>query len=81
MRIRQEITDIEDWGARDKDPRADEIRKQVARLKEKALAAGGLFVLGTERHESRRIDTSCAAAPAVRATRVIPSSSCRWKTT
>ena len=29
---------------------------QVARLKEKALAAGGLFVLGTERHESRRID-------------------------
>jgi len=56
MRIRQEITDIEDWGQRDKDPRADEIRKQVARLKEKALAAGGLFVLGTERHESRRID-------------------------
>ncbi|MGZ9105921.1 MAG: preprotein translocase subunit SecA, partial [Rhodoplanes sp.] len=29
---------------------------QVARLKEKALNAGGLFVLGTERHESRRID-------------------------
>ena len=39
-----------------RDPRADEIRAQVARLKEKALAAGGLFVLGTERHESRRID-------------------------
>jgi preprotein translocase subunit SecA len=56
MRIRQEITDIEDWGERDKDPRADEIRAQVARLKEKALKAGGLFVLGTERHESRRID-------------------------
>ena len=56
MRIRQEIADIEDWGARDKDPRADEIRRQVARLKEKALKAGGLYVLGTERHESRRID-------------------------
>ncbi len=56
MRIRQEITDIDDWGARDKDPRADEIRAQIARLKEKALKAGGLFVLGTERHESRRID-------------------------
>ena len=28
----------------------------MARLKEKALEAGGLFVLGTERHESRRID-------------------------
>ena len=35
---------------------AAEIREQVARLKEKALGAGGLFVLGTERHESRRID-------------------------
>ncbi len=56
MRIRQEITDVTEWAARDKDPRADEIRKQVARLKEKALKAGGLYVLGTERHESRRID-------------------------
>ena len=56
MRIRQEITDIEDWAERDKSPRAAEIRKQVARLKEKALKAGGLYVLGTERHESRRID-------------------------
>jgi preprotein translocase subunit SecA len=56
MRIRQEITDIVDPREREKSPRADEIRKQVARLKEKALAAGGLYVLGTERHESRRID-------------------------
>jgi preprotein translocase subunit SecA len=56
MRIRQEITDIEDWGERDRDPRADAIRAQIATLKEKALAAGGLYVLGTERHESRRID-------------------------
>lgn len=56
MRIRQELTDIADWGERDKDPRAAAIREQVKRLKEKALAAGGLYVLGTERHESRRID-------------------------
>jgi len=56
MRIRQEIADIEDWGARDKDPRAAKIREQIAKLKERALKAGGLFVLGTERHESRRID-------------------------
>jgi preprotein translocase subunit SecA len=56
MRIRQEIADIEDPRAREKCPRADEIRRQVARLKEKALKAGGLYVLGTERHESRRID-------------------------
>ena len=56
MRIRQEIADIDDPREREKSSRADEIRQQVARLKEKALTAGGLFVLGTERHESRRID-------------------------
>ncbi len=56
MRIRQEIADIEDVKEREKSPRAHDIRTQVARLKEKAIAAGGLYVLGTERHESRRID-------------------------
>jgi preprotein translocase subunit SecA len=56
MRIRQELADIEDPRERDKSARAGEIRTQVAALKEKALTAGGLFVLGTERHESRRID-------------------------
>jgi preprotein translocase subunit SecA len=56
MRIRQEIAGIEDFKEREKSPQAAEIRSQVARLKEKALAAGGLYVLGTERHESRRID-------------------------
>src|ERR1700732_2006431 len=56
MRIRQELADIEDPREREKGPRADDIRAQVARLKDKALAAGGLYVLGTERHESRRID-------------------------
>ena len=54
MRIRQELREIEDNGERDL--RAGGIRAQVARLKETALAAGGMFVLGTERHESRRID-------------------------
>ncbi len=32
------------------------IQDRVEALKQKALAAGGLFVLATERHESRRID-------------------------
>jgi preprotein translocase subunit SecA len=53
MRIKQELADLE---GEEFERRAKEIREQVARLKEKALAAGGLFVLGTERHESRRID-------------------------
>ncbi|MFN9928155.1 MAG: preprotein translocase subunit SecA, partial [Phenylobacterium sp.] len=36
--------------------RRAEIEADIKDLKEQALAAGGLFVLGTERHESRRID-------------------------
>lgn len=32
------------------------LEAEIADAKAKALAAGGLFVLGTERHESRRID-------------------------
>ncbi|MGE0752930.1 MAG: preprotein translocase subunit SecA [Variibacter sp.] len=55
MRVRQELPDL-DFAERQAHPRAEEIRAEIAKLKEKALAAGGLFVLGTERHESRRID-------------------------
>jgi len=36
--------------------RKTELEAEIAGLKAQALAAGGLFVLGTERHESRRID-------------------------
>jgi preprotein translocase subunit SecA len=32
------------------------IRAEVEELKKEALGAGGLYVIGTERHESRRID-------------------------
>ncbi len=50
MRIKQELNDPgdEDGQAR--------IRAEVAADREKVLAAGGLFILGTERHESRRVD-------------------------
>ncbi len=41
-------TDIED--------KRKQIQAQVAAQKKKALEAGGLYVLATERHESRRID-------------------------
>src|SRR5439155_18953573 len=54
MRIRQELAGVEDVTERERG--IAEIRGQVARLKDKALGAGGLYVLGTERHESRRID-------------------------
>ncbi|HEX4183427.1 MAG TPA: SEC-C metal-binding domain-containing protein, partial [Caulobacteraceae bacterium] len=36
--------------------RKAEIEAEISEAKQQALAAGGLYVLGTERHESRRID-------------------------
>lgn len=36
--------------------RADHIRQQVEADKQKVIEAGGLYILATERHESRRID-------------------------
>ncbi|MEJ6785054.1 preprotein translocase subunit SecA [Aminobacter sp. Piv2-1] len=54
MRIAEELADTPAGPERDAKEKA--IREDVARLKEKALAAGGLYVLATERHESRRID-------------------------
>ena len=38
------------------DPARDKITDEVAVEKQVALDAGGLYVIGTERHESRRID-------------------------
>ncbi|MER8702465.1 preprotein translocase subunit SecA [Mesorhizobium sp. M0768] len=54
MRIAEELGDMP--AGPEREAREKEIRDDIARLKEKALAAGGLYVLATERHESRRID-------------------------
>ncbi|RNJ42015.1 preprotein translocase subunit SecA [Mesorhizobium erdmanii] len=54
MRIADELGDMPEGPERE--ARENEIIADVERLKEKALAAGGLYVLATERHESRRID-------------------------
>jgi preprotein translocase subunit SecA len=54
MRIAEELGDLPAGPEREAKEKA--IREDVQRLKEKALAAGGLYVLATERHESRRID-------------------------
>ncbi|WP_375421338.1 preprotein translocase subunit SecA, partial [uncultured Sphingomonas sp.] len=43
-------------GTPEYDARAATIRTEIQAEKAAVLAAGGLFVLGTERHESRRID-------------------------
>lgn len=54
MRIRTELDP--DLTPAQRESAARRIREEVESLKQVALAAGGLFVLGTERHESRRID-------------------------
>ena len=53
MRIAIEASDA-DGAVNEK--KAAKIAKEVDTLKQQALEAGGLYVVGTERHESRRID-------------------------
>jgi len=54
MRVKQELGAVTDEAEHKK--RAAAIAAEIAAAKEVAVKAGGLFVLGTERHESRRID-------------------------
>ena len=54
MRIERELKDITDEAERA--TRIAAIKVDIEAKKQQALAAGGLFVIGTERHESRRID-------------------------
>ncbi|MFL5136998.1 MAG: preprotein translocase subunit SecA, partial [Microvirga sp.] len=53
MRIERELAGLEGEA---RAARETEILAEIASFKDKALAGGGLYVLGTERHESRRID-------------------------
>ncbi len=54
MRIKNELGGVIDQDELAK--RAAEIRAEVAADKQKVIAAGGMYIVGTERHESRRID-------------------------
>jgi preprotein translocase subunit SecA len=54
MRLERDLEGMEEGPERDAKEQA--IRDEVKQLKQKALEAGGLYVIATERHESRRID-------------------------
>ena len=54
MRVKQELDPAASQEERDAKEAA--IRAEVEAFKQKAIAAGGLYIMGTERHESRRID-------------------------
>ena len=54
MRLEQEIP--KDLSESKRKKLEEKISNEVIKLKKQAIEAGGLYVLGTERHESRRID-------------------------
>jgi preprotein translocase subunit SecA len=54
FRINDEIGEMEEGPERE--AAIARIKQEVSDEKDRVIAAGGLFVLGTERHESRRID-------------------------
>ncbi len=54
MRVKEEIAEDLDEAKREK--AIEKIRAEIAEDKKTVFEAGGLFVIGTERHESRRID-------------------------
>ncbi|WP_259781182.1 preprotein translocase subunit SecA [Aestuariispira ectoiniformans] len=54
MRMERDLEGIEDAAQREK--RIEEIKAEIEADKARVMEAGGLYVLGTERHESRRID-------------------------
>ncbi len=54
MRLKRDLAGIA--AKAEADRRAVEIRAEIAAARNATLAAGGLYVIGTERHESRRID-------------------------
>ncbi|MEO1045106.1 MAG: preprotein translocase subunit SecA [Pseudomonadota bacterium] len=54
FRITDELGDMPE--GKERDTAIDSLKAEVAAEKQQVLDAGGLFVLGTERHESRRID-------------------------
>lgn len=54
MRVEHELANVTDEAKRA--AAIEKIKEEVKADQEKVLAAGGLFVIGTERHESRRVD-------------------------
>jgi preprotein translocase subunit SecA len=54
LRVEDELRDVPEGPERD--AAIERMKAEIAAEKAEVLAAGGLFVLATERHESRRID-------------------------
>jgi preprotein translocase subunit SecA len=55
FRMQDEFADLVQ-GTPEYEAQAEKVREQIVAEKRRVLEVGGLYVLGTERHESRRID-------------------------
>ncbi|HEV7275542.1 MAG TPA: preprotein translocase subunit SecA [Devosiaceae bacterium] len=53
MRVSRETEGLDEAA---REAKVAEIKEQIAADKKRAIEAGGLYIVGTERHESRRID-------------------------
>jgi preprotein translocase subunit SecA len=54
MRVKSELQEVDD--ATQREMRIADIRREIEAARKIVVDAGGLFVVGSERHESRRID-------------------------
>ncbi|MBI3621380.1 MAG: preprotein translocase subunit SecA [Nitrospirae bacterium] len=54
--VKREMQKQEEWAPADLQRLTERIKAETEREKQDVVAAGGLHILGTERHESRRID-------------------------
>jgi len=55
FRMQDEFAELEQ-GTPEYEAQAEKVRAEIVAEKQRVLEVGGLYVLGTERHESRRID-------------------------
>ena len=59
----------------------DQAKTEIAKEHEEVVELGGLYVLGTERHESRRIDNQLRGRSGRQGDPASRGSTCRWATT
>ena len=64
----------------EKESKAAQLKADWQLRHDTVVAAGGLHIIGTERHESRRVITNCAAVLADKVTQVLAVFTWHWMT-
>jgi preprotein translocase subunit SecA len=77
----QPIRDDESLSADEKEKRIAALKAEWQKVHDQVLAAGGLHIIGSERHESRRIDNQLRGRSGRQGDPGFDrASTCRWKT-